>query len=215
MQAHAQGVLAVGGVIEVGVVVIIKDDALVGKLIEGGGQLRVDDGGGEALGAQDDQVIVGKHAGVLILLCAGQAGDVVVDGFDLFVLCQGVQIVKVDIQHIIAVFHRGVRVLRLGLGGHGNVVVVLPLLGLGRASRQVQPQGRQQAETLGGLVRGGQVVMVKIVVGEQPRAANRKASRCAELQHDEQHQQANPPKGVGGDEALLAENAQQDDGHQG
>ncbi len=67
----------------------------MGQLIQGGGQLRVDDVAGEALQGEKDHVVPLEHAGVLVLLRGGHAVEVVAQPLDVLVggpLRQGAQI---------------------------------------------------------------------------------------------------------------------------
>src|SRR5699024_5820488 len=103
-QAGHHGELAAGGGLgPVGLVVVVEHKALVGQLVQGGGELLADDVGGEGLGGDEDQVFPLEHAGVLVLLGGSQAPEVLVQGLDGVVGGAGGQGLKVDVQLIVAV----------------------------------------------------------------------------------------------------------------
>ena len=93
--------LAVGGagVVEGGVVVV-EDKALVGQLIQGGGELGVDGVAGEALQHQFDDVVPLKHAGVLVLFCGGDTAEVIGQPLDIVILPVLGQGGQVHIHHV-------------------------------------------------------------------------------------------------------------------
>ena len=88
--------LPVGGAGEVeGGVVVVEYEALVGQLIEGGGQLRVDGVAGKALHHDLDDVIPLEHPGVLVFVGGGDAVEIVCQPSHTIAgrgLCQGGQI---------------------------------------------------------------------------------------------------------------------------
>ena len=142
--AHAEGVLAVGGVGAPGTVVVFKEDAVGGQLVEGGGALGVDELAGEGLGADGDEVVALQHAGIFVLLRGLLGGKVAVEGFKGFVGGGFLQRGKVDVQDIIL---RGVHVVVGGAQGDGELRV---LVSLGREEHvlALQAGGGEQADVV-------------------------------------------------------------------
>ena len=75
-QAHAEGVLPVGGHRLEGAVEVLEHETVaVGHLVEGRSQLRVHEPGGIALGTDVDQVIALQRSGVFVLFGGLPAGE--------------------------------------------------------------------------------------------------------------------------------------------
>ena len=78
IEAHAHGVLPVGGDRLIGSVEILKEDAGMGHLIEGGRQLRRNQPGGEGLSTDRDQVVVLQKPGVVVLPGGSHGGEILI-----------------------------------------------------------------------------------------------------------------------------------------
>ncbi len=191
VQPLHQGILAVGGGVGEGIVIVIENNSLLGQLIKIRGQILVDGGGRKALRAHDDQVIVLQHSGVFILVRAGNFRAVVVDGQQLFVLGHGVQRVKVNVHDVVLDLRRCLLPLRFlrRLGLFRDIIGLLLHFGV---AGQLQPEGGQQAEPLGGLVGGDLSAAVVVLVGEHLRAALPDAEPGQSHNADGQHQQDDP-----------------------
>ena len=200
IQTHTQGIFAVCGVIGEGVVVIVKHDTLVGQAVKSRCQLLVDGTGSKSLGTQYDEIVVAEHTGIFVLACSGKLIAVVIDGLDGLVKGEAVELFIVDLQHIVLRdFLDGF--LWAFLGGflgriHGGlcgyIVIRLVYFSLNRGSlpgHNIQPQCRQQAKPLGGLVGSGGIVIVKIIVAKVVGSANlHRLGRDKLQQHRCQHQ---------------------------
>ena len=189
IQALHQGVLAVGGGIGEGIIIVVEDDPLLGQLVQIGGQILVDGSGGKALRAHDNQVVVLQHSGVFVLIGAGNLGTVVIDCQQLFVLGHGVQGIKVNVHNVVLDLGRLLGLV-LPLGLLRNIIVLLLRFGM---AGQLQPDGRQQAKSLGGLVGGDFPAAVIVLIGEHFRARLPDACPGQGKQGNRQHQQRNPP----------------------
>ena len=104
IQSHAHGVLAVGGDGLERAVVVFKDDARVGQLVQGGRQLLADEPGAEALGTDGDQVVVLQKPGVVVLPGRDHLRQVLIRGPAHDVIRRLRQLCKVDaLDHIVGI----------------------------------------------------------------------------------------------------------------
>ena len=104
----ADGVFAVaGGHAPDGVIVIFKNEALVGHFIKGRRQLLVQRPGGKALGADPDEVFALEHSGVLVLGRRGDGTEIGVHILEVGVGFAFAQRGEIDIQHVVFVMNVG------------------------------------------------------------------------------------------------------------
>lgn len=174
--------LPVGGAGEVqGGVVIVEHKALVGHLPQGGGELRVQGVAGEALQHEEDHVVPLKHAGVLVLVCGGDAVKVVGQPLDVPVGSALRHRLQVHVHHIGGgVHHRGGagrRILvplprRVGGSGAGihrqaGEVIVQQVARRYKLVLEVQPEHGHQPQLLHLVVQVG-VHPVELLRGQIP-----------------------------------------------
>ena len=189
IQALHQGILAVGGGVGEGIIIVVEDDSLLGQLVQIGGQILVDGRGREALRAHDDQIVVLQHPGVFVLVGSGNFRTVVIDCQQLFVLSQGIQGIKVNVHNVVLDLGRLLgRVLPLGL--LRNIIVLLLRFDM---AGQFQPDGRQQAKSLNILIGGNFPAAVVVLIGEHFRTRLPDAYPGQGKQGNRQRQQHNPP----------------------
>ena len=104
IQPHAHGVLTVGGDGLERAVVVFKDDARVGQLVQGGRQLLADEPGAEALGTDGDQVVVLQKPGVVVLPGGDHLRQILIRGPAHDVIRRLRQLCKVDaLDHIVGI----------------------------------------------------------------------------------------------------------------
>ena len=85
-------------------VVVFKDDARVGQLVQGGRQLLADEPGAEALGADGDQVVVLQKPGVVVLPGGDHLRQILIRGPAHDVIRRLRQLCKVDaLDHIVGI----------------------------------------------------------------------------------------------------------------
>ena len=101
IQACTYGILAVKRAdAPYGIVEVFKHKPAVHKLVERGGQLRVNGKAGEAFRRNHDEIIVFKHPGILVFVGGPLFTEILVQVDDIFIRLFRNQPVKVNLHHI-------------------------------------------------------------------------------------------------------------------
>ena len=218
--------LAVGGAGEVeGGVVVVEHKALMGQLVEGWGELRVDDIAGKTLQHQLDYVVALKHTGILVLPGGRDAVEVLGQPFDLLVGAVLRQGGKVNVHHVgRGVDHRArvhnLRASRLsaaaGAGGAGirdsDIAEIGVHVGLRREDLvlHVQPKHGQKPQLLHLIVNVG-VHLIEPGRGQVPLPGQ---ADHPQAQHMKNHTAAQHQAGKADVEPLKAHQPSAQDAHQ-